>query len=96
MPAIHPFGMGCGGSFHGADFHVADMEAACVDGAKWELSLIQVLLENDAAVAKGILADFKPRYPSKEAFLAHVDAYDGRADHIFYNGNTATIRLKGE
>ena len=96
MPAIHPFGVGCGGSFHGADFHVADREAACVTGAKWELSLIQVLLEKDAAVAKGILADFKPRYPSKEAFLAHVDAYDGRVDHISYEGNTATIRLKGE
>ena len=96
MPAIHPFGMGYGGSFHAANSHVADLDAACVDGAAWELSLITVLLENGAAVAKQVLADFKPRYPSKEAYLAHVDAYDGTVQHIRYDGNTATVTLKGE
>lgn len=31
-----------------------------------------------------------------EAFLAYVDALDGTVEHIRYEGNTATVTLKGE
>jgi hypothetical protein len=51
-------------------------------------------LQDGAARAKKILEEFKPVFPSKEAFLAHQDSLNCEGDRIAYReDNVAEIRL---
>ena len=84
MPAIHPYCGGAEGTGHGNDYFVVDVEKACVDSAKWQVAALRLLLENDAARAKEILANFKPLLASKEEYLAYLDALDRSGNRIEY------------
>lgn len=84
MPAIHPYCGGAEGIGHGNNYRVVDVEKACVDSAKWQVAALRLLLENDAARAKEILANFKPLFASKEEYLAYLDALDRSGDRIDY------------
>ena len=84
MPAIHPYCGGAEGIGHGNNYRVVDAEKACVDSAKWQIAALRLLLENDAARAKEILANFKPLFASKEEYLAYLDALDRSGDRIDY------------
>ena len=77
MPAIHPFGGGVEGAYHSKDFKVLDFEAAVLTPAKAILMSIVDLLDNDAAKAKEILANFKPVYTREE--------YTEAADRRFFS-----------
>ena len=94
MPVVHPYAGGATGTSHGADYRIADPEAACVTNAKWQLLMLKRLLENDGALAKQVIAEAKPPFPSKEAYLAYVDSLACSGDRITYgeDGNT-TVRL---
>jgi metal-dependent amidase/aminoacylase/carboxypeptidase family protein len=94
MPVVHPYAGGATGTSHGADYYISDPEAACVTNAKWQLLMLKRLLENDAALAKRVIAEAKPPFPSKEAYLAYVDSLACSGDRITYgeDGNT-TVRL---
>ncbi|MBQ8813929.1 MAG: amidohydrolase [Lachnospiraceae bacterium] len=94
MPVIHPYAGGATGKGHGADYQIADPEAACVDSAKWQLAMLHLLLKDDAVRAKQIIADYKPDFPSKEAYLAYVDRINSSGDRISYREDeTAEIRI---
>ena len=94
MPVVHPYAGGATGTSHGADYRIADPEAACVTNAKWQLLMLKRLLCNDGALAKQVIAEAKPPFPSKEAYLAYVDSLSCSGDRITYGADgTATVRL---
>lgn len=94
MPVVHPHCGGARGKGHGNDYQIADPKAACLDSAKWQMAMLLLLLENGAERAKQILADFKPKFATKEEFLAYQDSLNDSGDRITYCENgVAKIRL---
>ena len=94
MPVIHPYAPGAVGTSHGKDYYIDDPELACVGSAKWQLAMLSLLLENDAARAKAIIADFKPQFASKEEYFAYTDSLYCEGNRIEYSADgTATVRL---
>lgn len=74
MPAVHPYGAGAIGTGHGMDYYIDDPERACVAPAKCLLIMADRLLSNDAALAKKVLAESKPRFASKEDYLKAIES----------------------
>ena len=94
MPVVHPYAGGAIGKSHGNDYQIADAERACVTNAKWQLAMIKLLLSDGASRAKQIVADYKPLFDSKEAYLAYVDALNAEGDRITYGEDgTASVRI---
>lgn len=93
MPVVHPYCKGRTGKAHGADYQITDPEAACLGSAKWQLAMLTLLLENDAARAKNIIANFKPTFESKEAFLCYLDSLNRSGERIVYGDGTARVEL---
>ena len=94
MPVIHPYCPGAVGRSHGADYVIEDRDMACVSSAKWQLAMLSLLLENDAARAKKIKAEFKPMFASKDAYFAYVDGIACEGQRITYgDSGMATVRL---
>ena len=94
MPVVHPYSGGCKGKGHGNDFCVEDPEASCVDCAKWQLTMLLLLLGDGAARAKKILADFTPLFPSAKEYLEFMDSLNRHGDRIVYNGDgSASVRI---
>lgn len=93
MPVVHPYAGGAIGKSHGNDYQIKDPEAACVTCAKWQVAMLKILLENGAARAKKVLAQFTPLFPSKQAFLDYQDSINTSGDRITYNSDgTAVIK----
>ena len=84
MPVVHPYSAGTVGRSHGEDYMVVAPERACVKSAKMQLAMLTLLLENGAARAKQILADFKPLFKSKEEYFATIDAFNAKGERIDY------------
>lgn len=94
MPVVHPYAPGAQGRSHGSNYEIVDPVAACVDCAKWQLAMLKLLLGDDAKRAKQIIADFKPMYESKAAYLAYVDSLNDSGDRIVYREDgSAEVRL---
>jgi len=94
MPVVHPYAAGVRGTGHGNNYEVFDPESACIKNAKWQVAMVTLLLQDDAARAKQILEEFKPIFPSKEAFLAYQDGLNCEGDRIVYREDgVAEIRL---
>lgn len=93
MPVVHPYAAGQSGTSHGADYKIADKEAALITCAKWQLTMISLLLGKSAERAKRIVADFKGVFASKEEFLAYQDSLDRSGDRIEYSDTGARIDL---
>ena len=94
MPVVHPNDGGRIGTSHGADIYVNDPERCCVKSAKWQVTMLKLLLENGAERAKSILANFKPLFKSKEEFLAFQDSLNCEGNRIEYlDDGTAKIKL---
>lgn len=70
FPSIHPYATGAIGDFHGKDFYVENPIKACVNSAILQFTLLRKLLENDAAKAKEIKANFKPVFPTIKDYVA--------------------------
>ena len=84
MPTLHPYLSGSTGRGHGDDYRIVDPETACVTNAKWQLTMLTLLLGDGARRAKEIISDYSPEFSSKEDFLAHQDKMRRRADRIEY------------
>ncbi len=93
MPVVHPYCDGVVGKGHGANYQIADPDAACLGSAKWQLAMLTLLLENGAARAKDILARFKPTFASKAEFIAYIDSLNRSGERIVYDGDTVKIEL---
>lgn len=95
MPVIHPYMAGADGICHGDNYCIKDPYTACVKSAKWQVAMLVLLLENGAARAKEIIANFKPQFASKEEYLEFIDSINCRGDRIVYNQDgTATVNIK--
>lgn len=94
MPVIHPHIAGATGTSHGEDYYITEPEDACVRSAIWQLAMVTLLLKEDAARAKKIIAEFKPMFPNKEAYLDYVDSINSAGDRIVYEEDgTAKVLL---
>ncbi|MBQ8849313.1 MAG: amidohydrolase [Clostridia bacterium] len=94
MPVVHPYAAGAEGNSHGNNYRIVDVDAACVDNAKWQLAMLLLLLEGKAERAYNILDEFKPLFPSKEEFLAYTDSLNNEGDRISYGDDgCASVRL---
>ena len=93
MPVVHPYAGGSVGKGHGNDYRIENVDAACVDNAKWQLAMLKLLLENNAKRAYEILESFTPVFASKDEYLSYMDALNSCGDRIVYEDNKATVRL---
>ena len=93
MPVLHPHCPGARGTPHGNDYEIADPVLACVENAKFQLALLFLLLENDGAGARRVLAEHKPQFASAAEYLAYMDAIYDEGDRIEYTENGANVRL---
>ena len=93
MPAVHPFIGGGSGTVHGDRFTIPEAEESCTNAAKVQLVMLQLLLENGAARARQILADFQPVFSSKEEYFRHVDAMTACWEAVQYRENGSVIIL---
>ncbi len=93
MPVIHPYAGGATGIAHGNNYEIANPVAACVDSAKWQLAMLELLLKDDAKRAKQILSDFTPLFDSKEAYLSFIDSLNCSGDRIVYGSENTTVKL---
>jgi amidohydrolase len=85
MPVVHPYAPGVSGRSHGSDYEVTDAETACVLNAKWQVNMASLLLRNNAERARKIIAEYKPLFESKDAYLSYVDALNSSGERITYN-----------
>jgi amidohydrolase len=92
MPAIHPYAGGAVGIGHGNNYYIEDPEVACVGSAKCQLVMLHMLLSNDAAQAKKVIAEKQVRYPSKEAFFEAIDSFTQDKEAVIYKED-GTIKL---
>ena len=94
MPAVHPYISGAQGMGHGADYRIVDPEKACVNSAKVQVLTAVKLLEQDAALARRVLDNAKPYFPSHEAYFEAMDAFQMDRDVICYAENgDVTLKL---
>lgn len=94
MPVLHPYISGAVGHSHGSDYLIADPETACVDSAKVQVLFLRLLLEQDAARAKQVIANFQPLYKSKEDYFAFIDKLNLDCAAVTYENDTVTLKYK--
>lgn len=85
MPAIHPHASGSIGTGHGKDYYVADKKLGCLYPAQCLVLTAAKLLNNDAKLAKKVIAKAKPYFKSKEEYLAAIDSLTMDKDAVIYN-----------
>lgn len=93
IPSIHPFITGVTGTGHGVDYQVCDPYSACVLCAKILAGVTKLLLCEDAAYGKKVIAEKKLPYASKEEFFKVKDALEFNQDGVIYNED-GTVTLK--
>ncbi len=93
MPIVHPYAGGKIGNDHGNDYEIKDPIACCVGSAKLQMGLLYILLSENAKEAKRVIAEFKPRFNSKEEYLSFVDKLNSSGDRIEYAEDKAVIKL---
>lgn len=93
MPVVHPYICGVKGKAHGNDYEVYDPETACIGNVKWQLTMLLLLLKDNAKRAKKIIKDFKPLFNSKQEFLDFQDSLNCSGDRIIYKENEVEIKL---
>lgn len=85
MPAVHPLISGALGRCHGEDYTISDAELSCVTASKIMSGVIKLLLCDDAAFAKKVLAEKIVPYATKEDFFKVKDSLTFAGDGVTYN-----------
>ena len=67
---------GATGGLHQVDFDIVDEEEAYITTAKLFALSAYRLLRNGAACAKQVVNDYKPRFASREEYVAFMDAFN--------------------
>ena len=93
MPAVHPYIGGAAGRSHGADYFITDVYTATVDSARVQANMLVKLLENDGVRVAEIRKNFKPTFPSMEAFFRYIDNLTMDQQAVSYNED-GTVTLK--
>lgn len=93
MPVVHPYSGGTQGRSHGNNYEVVDPVAACVGSAKLQLGMLLILLSNGAERAMQVIAEYKPLFESKEAYLKYMDGLNKDGDRIIYNDDETVAQI---
>ena len=94
LPVVHPYAAGSVGTSHGKDYYINDPEKACVKNAKWQLTMLSLLLCDGAKRAKQIISEFKPLFASKTEYLSYIDSLNTDGERIEYsNDGTAKLNI---
>lgn len=94
MPVVHPLIPGATGTSHGSDFKISNPDLACVSSAKWQLTMLTLLLKDNAIRAKNIIKEYKPIFSSKEEYFKFVDSLNCEGYRINYREDgIAEIKL---
>jgi len=95
MPGIHPYAGGCKGSAHSSTYFIEDPYYACVISAKMQVGMTAVLLQDDAARAKDVLAKGRQDYPTIREYLDSIDKLSFSGDTVTYQEDgTVTLKYK--
>ena len=95
MPVLHPYCKGAAGPAHSDDYRIESVEKACVNSAKVQLVLTELLLGKGAAEAKAIVADYRPVYSSLDDYRADLDKLMIDKDAVKMNQDgTITLNYK--
>ena len=94
MPVVHPYAGGMSGTSHGSDYYITNPVDACVGSAKMQMAMLLLLLGNGAERAKKIVAEYKPLFATKQAYLDFMDSLIDSGERIEYtNDGNAKVRL---
>ena len=93
IPAIHAYAVGAIGSEHGKDYKIPNPEKVCVNAALLHYALICLLLENGAARAKEIKANFKPVFPSIKDYVAFKKSQTQERETVINNADGSVTIL---
>lgn len=96
MPVVQPYAGGAEGRSHGNNYEIVDPVACCVGSAKLQMGMLLLLLENDAQQAKKVIAEYKPLFASKEAYLEYMDSLNKEGDRIVYNEDETVAKINLE
>jgi len=91
MPSMHPHVAGAAGTSHGDSFRIVDPIKACVMSAQAQVLMVAELLKDNASRANYVIENFKPVYPSKEAYFEAVNQLLSDRSLITYTENGAQI-----
>jgi metal-dependent amidase/aminoacylase/carboxypeptidase family protein len=95
MPGIHPYAGGGKGSAHSSTYFIEDPYYACVISAKMQVGMTAVLLQDDAARAKDVLAKGRQDYPTIREYLDSIDKLSLSGDTVTYQEDgTVTLKYK--
>ena len=92
IPAVHPHCSGSQGMGHGADYRIEDKRLACLLPAQCLAGTIGALLKDEAAEGRRVVAEAKPRYPSKEAYLEAIERFNMKMEAVSYEED-GSVRL---
>ena len=93
MPVVHPYIAGAKGTSHGVDFHIADVDKACVLSAQGQLSILSALLSDNAKLAKEVVSSYTPLYASKEEYFKDWSSYIKEEQLLEYDDNIVKVKL---
>ena len=96
MPVAHPYVGGSNGKSHGVEFRILDVNAACVDMVKLHAVALELLLSNEAARAKEIIAAHTPLFASIEEYLRFADSFILDREVVRYDDKGNVILNLGE
>ena len=93
IPACHPVCAGVSGHAHATDFRMKDPYTACVQNAKVQAATLRVLLQNDAAAAKKVIAEKHTVFDSFEEYCKAVDNTKLNINAVTYEDD-GTVNIK--
>jgi metal-dependent amidase/aminoacylase/carboxypeptidase family protein len=94
VPSLHAYVCGSEGTMHGKDYRISDAELSCVENAKFQLSLVEKLLSNGAAVARKVIDEYIPVFKNREEYVAHKDSMSLSKNTVEYKEGCVIIDLK--
>ena len=93
MPSMHPYAGGAQGAAHSSAYRIVDPYTACVVSAKVQVATAALLLQDEAARAKQVLAEAGQDYPTIPEYLASIDKLCFNGDCVTYT-EEGTVQLK--
>lgn len=92
MPGVQLNAAGAVGVCHSVDYYMKNPERFCMNSAKLQLWVAATLLKDDAAIAKDIIASYKPTYSSiKEYFKAINEIILDKEAVVYDEKGNATV-----
>ena len=77
------------------DYEIVDPICACVDNAKFQLTMLNILLSDGAKEANKVIKEFVPKFASKQEYLNYLDSIACSGERIDYsNGKIVSVNIK--